>query len=601
MKPDNGGEGYTSFRPLWSAVDDHGSNDATRIAIRGYDRLVTYESLSTMSRRLASSLSNVGAGNDPVLVLCGSEVVRAALLPTVLRAGKIYVPLDAAWPAGRLQRMLRELHPHVVLVDQESAALAVECIDDVGRLIGVDQRADEVTIDPAVERCSAGDLAWILFTSGSTGQPKGIMQTIRNACHYVRTVQEGLDIRAEDRIAVASSLTVHGGVVYTLAAFSAGATLYPIDFRRLGPQALADLLQMEQITVLFTVPTILRQLSAFLDRDQRLSSVRVVRLTGEAVTERDVDIVGAYFGEGCVLSVGLGATETGGICHAYFDRENPPRPGRPPVGYPVEGVQIRLLDAEGRDVGSNQQGEITVIGDYLSPGYWKQPELTEAAFSRMPDGRRMFRTGDLGVFRSDGALEHRGRKDLQVKIRGQRVEIEEIEAALLRFPFVRQAAVVARDDRGRDRLVAFVAVDSARTSVRQQLREGLLGVLPQVMVPGKILLLDALPQTVGGKVDRAALRAADTSGFETETPFVPPTTPIEKTLAGIWQEILGMERIGVFDNFLELGGDSLASTRIASRIRDVLGASLSVREMLHDLTIHDLASTVAAKRGDDNR
>jgi len=280
----------------------------------------------------------------------------------------------------------------------------------------------------------------------------------------------------------------------------------------------------------------------------------------------------------------------------YFLDEHTPTAGHVlPVGYPAEDKEILLLDEDGAEVGGDAVGEIAVRSRFLSPGYWRRPDLTAAAFRPDPAGgpERIYRTGDLGRRLPDGCLIHLGRKDFQVKIRGFRVEVAEVEGALLSLPTVQEAVVVAREDRPGDRrLVAYLVPTARPAPTVSALRQALAATLPDYMVPAAFVALDTLPKTPGGKVDRRALPAPGRARPALDQPLVAPRTPVEATVGAIWQEVLGLDEIGLHDNFFDLGGHSLAASQVIARVTETCHVDLPLRMLFEAPTVNGLALAV---------
>jgi acyl carrier protein len=272
-----------------------------------------------------------------------------------------------------------------------------------------------------------------------------------------------------------------------------------------------------------------------------------------------------------------------------------------PVGYPTQDIEVFLLDESGAEVGVNSIGEIVVKSHYLTPGYWRQPEITEKAFAPAPEGGglRIYRTGDLGRLRPDGCLEHIGRKDFQVKIRGYRIDLPEIEFSLLSLENVKEAVVVAREDQaGEPRLTAYVVPTCHPAPTVSALRSALQGKFPDYMVPSAFVLLEKLSLSPNGKVALRALPAPATTRPELEGPFVTPRTYLEQEVARIWAYTLGLDQVGINDQFLDLGGHSLLATQIVSRVRDTFQVDIPLQSLLGAATVADMAVLIADRRVD---
>jgi hypothetical protein len=291
----------------------------------------------------------------------------------------------------------------------------------------------------------------------------------------------------------------------------------------------------------------------------------------------------------------FGSTETGIFRHYFINKDRQITDNNVPVGYAVEDMEILLLNEDGHEVGCQQVGEIAVKSRYLSLGYWGRPNLTQATFHPNPDGGddRIYRTGDLGCLQPDGCLVHLGRKDLQVKIRGHRVEVEEIERILLEMDMVKEAVVMARQDpSGSKHLVAFLVPNGQPAPTVATLRRLLVEALPDSMIPSAFVMLDAMPLTANGKVDRQALSVPDHARAALESAYVAPRTPVEKVLTEIWAEVLGLEQVGIYDNFFELGGHSLLATQVLSRLHGAFQVELSLRSLFEAPTVANLAEHV---------
>ncbi|MGH7927922.1 MAG: non-ribosomal peptide synthetase, partial [Candidatus Binatia bacterium] len=401
--------------------------------------------------------------------------------------------------------------------------------------------------------------AYILYTSGSTGRPKGVIHNHRNVLHNAMRYSNGCRIGAEDRVTLFASLGTGQGTPTAFSALLNGATLCPFNIREEGAANLAEWLVLERITVYISAPTVFRHFVATLTGEEKFPDLRVIRLGAEQVRRSDVDSFKKYFSPGCVFGIFLSSTETGNISQYFIDGETEITGNIVPVGYPAQDMDILLLDDAGRQVGVNDVGEIAVKSRYLSPGYWRSSDLTDAAFQHDAAGgsARIYRTGDLGRKRPDGCLEHLGRKGFQVKIRGFRVELEEVETMLRLHPAIREAVVEARTDNSENpHLVAYVMLHPVEAPTPSELSAYLRTKVPDYAVPSAFVILDSLPLTPTGKIDRKALPAPDKSARDSKTPFVAPSSLVERELTNVWCEILGLERVGIHDNFFDLGGHS---------------------------------------------
>ena len=349
------------------------------------------------------------------------------------------------------------------------------------------------------------------------------------------------------------------------------------------------------MTVYASTPTLYRELlTDDAPGGEGFPDLRVVWLSGETLTWNDVACFRARFAPGCLLVNALGTVETGDFRHFVVPAREEFAGPTVPAGYPVADKQVLLLDAQGRDVPPGEIGEIAVRSAYLARGYWRRPELTAERFLADPAGgeQRIYLTGDLGRLREDGCLEYLGRADRQVKIRGHRVEPAEVEAALRDCAGVADAAVVAQTDAaGVTRLIAYVAPAGQAQLHPLALRRALRSTLPEPMIPAAVVVLDALPLTPTGKLDRAALPPAPTRPA-LEVPFEAPASELERMVAGVWADALGLDAVGRRADFTDLGGNSLEAMRILARVAALCGEELSPADLFSSPTVAGMALTV---------
>jgi acyl-CoA synthetase (AMP-forming)/AMP-acid ligase II/acyl carrier protein len=401
----------------------------------------------------------------------------------------------------------------------------------------------------------------------------------------------------DDRLTLLYSFSVNGGSHDIFAALLNGAALFPRDLKEDGFTRLDDWLIEERITIYHSVPTVFRQFVEGLTGQSEFPDLRIIRLGGEPVYKRELDFFKKLFSNDCILVNRLGSSETGSLRMYFVDKETQISGNLVPVGYAVMDNEILLVDDAGKQI-AGDEGEIAVKTRYVSPGYWRRPDLTDAAF--LPDSaggeKRIYRTGDLGRMLPDGCLLHLARKDFFVKIRGYRIDIDEIEATLREFPSIKEAVVVARNNNsGDERLVAYLVPTVQPGPKVGELRRFLKERLPDYMTPHDFVTLKAIPLTDTRKVDRKALPEPGTSRPELTTPYVAPRTPIEKELAKIWAEVLSTDEIGIHDDFFDLGGHSLLATRIISRVIAIFKLQLPVRALFDSPTVAAMSVVISSK------
>jgi amino acid adenylation domain-containing protein len=570
-----------------------------RIAIKTKDQGLTYDELNKSANRTAHEILNdCGRGNRPVAILMEHGIDVLAAILAVLKAGKIYVSLDPTWPVERLRYMLRDAQAELILAQDRTLALAREIGGQkfpVGNADAIDNDSAECNLNLAL---SPDTLAYIIYTSGSTGQPKGVVDNHRNVLHGTLRFTNGLHISPEDRISFTHSCSSSASIRRIFPAFLNGASLFPFDVKRSGVQDLMDLLSDEAITIFSTGR--IRDFVRNLDRRHAFPHLRLVSLGGEIVYRRDIELYRKIFPPSCLIGIWMSITETGNITQFFIDGETRINSDIAPVGYPADDMEILLLDDTHYRAKDGELGEITIRSRYLSPGYWRRPDLTKEKFQADPEGgeARIYFTGDLGRRGPDGCLFHMGRKDDQVKISGYRIEVAEIEAALLNLNHFRKAFVTLRD-RGlpEKSLIAYLVPERWPAPTTSFLRKALAAILPSHMIPSVFVMLESLPLTPTRKVDRAALPDPGTERPSLDTPYIAPRTAVEQQLASVWAEVLGLDQVGIHDSFFDLGGHSLAAMRVVSQVLKVFQLKVLLQSVFRSPTIAEMAGVIMEHQG----
>src|ERR687890_1805224 len=458
-----------------------------RLAVKTRNHQLSYAALNKAANRVARALlARRGEESEPIALLLEHDAPMIAAIFGVLKAGKVYVPLDPSFPYARNAYILEDSRAGLILTNNKNHSLADSLSENRHTLINIDEIDATLSDENVNLSISADNLANIIYTSGSTGRPKGVVQNHRNLLHVAMRYTNGLQISAEDRLTLLQSYSVAGSVSNMLGALLNGASLFPFDVKAEGLIELADLLVEEEITVYHSVPTVFRQFVNTLTGREEFPELRLVRLGGEPVHPEDVRLHKKYFPSDSIFVNSYGASEAASVLRYRVEKDTEISDAMVPVGYPLGDVEILLLDDEGAAVGFDQVGEIAIKSRYTSPGYWRRPDLTRATFITDPqdEGRRIYRTGDLGYMQPDGCLVVIGRNDFRVKIRGFRIEVAEIELALRGLTKVKEAAVVAHEDqRGEQQLVAYVVPEPKQTPAISELRGLLKMKLPDYMVP----------------------------------------------------------------------------------------------------------------------
>lgn len=580
--------------------EQQASRGPHRVAIKEGSLSLSYEDLNRAANRTANEIiDEIGPGPAAIAVLAQQGVQSVIGLLGGLKAGMYCVLVDAALPVQRVCALLRDSGAGLVLVDDGNRAMARE-LWPYGLLPLDISAAARGRADHDLEVEVAPDSpAYIIYTSGSTGNPKGVVQSHRSALSSVRRSTNGRHIYDKDRVSLVARYGTGAWANDVFGALLNGATLLPFDVRRRGTTELAEWLAEEQVTVYHSVPTLFRHLAEDM-AGITFPHMRLLQLSGEAAYESDFETYRERFPAGCLFHNRYGCSEAGVVCQHFMDRESQPEGHLLPVGYPADDIEIRLLEPSGNEVALGDPGEIVIRTPNLSPGYWGKADSSQDGFRPGQDGAGAYRTGDVGYFLPDGCLVHLGRKDSQCKIRGHRVEAGDVEQALARIPGVREAAVDIRPSpRGDAHLEAYVVLDGHAEWSSEGAIALLSSSLPDYMLPTAFHLIDSMPVTTAGKVDRRALAELREAAVNVNSGGLAPRTPIEEVLAELWGQVLGVERVGVTDNFFLLGGHSLVAGRLVARLRDSLGVEIPISCVFEAPTVEGLALRVVERLIDE--
>jgi amino acid adenylation domain-containing protein len=565
-------------------------------AVKDGQELLTYDQLNRAANRVAHTLMALQmAPSHPVALLFNHRAAMITAMLGVLKSGGWYAPLDPSHPAARNTAILKESGAELVLTDFESLDAARANGFKEAQIINLDGLDASVDYSNPGLQISPGTPACLLYTSGSTGQPKGVVLDQRAILHRVMLYTNDYAIGPEDRPALLQSYVFNASVREIYGALLNGAGLQLYSLKRDGVHRLKAWLQHDGISMMYMVPGVFR---VFLDTLQgdRFEHLRLIRLGGEAVLARDVAGFHRHFGPECLLANGLASTETGTICQSFFSLHSHITGKHVPAGIAVHDKDVSLLGEDGSPVEDGMIGEIVVTSSYLGPGYF-QP--AESIMNSPFPVERCIHTGDLGFRLPEGSIVLAGRKDRQIKLRGQRMNLLEIEQALLSLDNVAEAAVILQNgEEDAAFLAAHIQPEAAPAPSADVLRLALRKQLPEVMIPVVFTFFDELPRMVSGKVDRLS-RPAVKRGPEAYYSPKPQTgtdsleTPTQVALAKIWTEVLGVEPSKITDDFFELGGQSLLAMQLLARIYQEFGQSLPPAILLEHNTIGKLAELIS--------
>ncbi|MCI0355101.1 MAG: non-ribosomal peptide synthetase, partial [Acidobacteria bacterium] len=552
---------------------------------------ISYGELNRRANQLAHHLRGMRIGPEVVVGLCVERSVEMVVgVLGILKAGGAYLPLDPEDPLERLQFQLEDAGVPVLLTQEHLLEKLpthwsqVLCLDsEWGTVAGESEAAP-------VAEMSGENLAYVMYTSGSTGQPKGVSVTHRNVVRLVRETNYA-EFGPEEVYLQLAPLSFDASTFELWGSLLNGARLVVM------PPQLPTLTELGAVLERYEVSTLWLTAGLFhllVDEGVELDGVRQLLAGGEALRVKHVQQVVAGLVDGSRLINGYGPTEgtTFSCCHV-MKREDE-MGTTVPIGKPIANTQAYVLDERQQLVPQGVVGELYLGGDGLARCYLNRPELTAEKFVPHPysaaGGERLYRTGDRVRYLAGGQLEFLGRQDQQVKLRGFRIELGEIETVLARHSGVQEAVVVAQGEGDEQRLVGYVVPVNPAPNVGE-LKSYLEGRLPEYMVPSAFVVLDELPLTANGKVDRRALPAVEARGSEGEE-FVAARTPVEEMMAGLWSEVLGVARVGVADDFFELGGHSLLATQLLSRVREAFQVEIPLRHIFEQPTLVEFAAVV---------
>jgi amino acid adenylation domain-containing protein len=582
---------YPKDKALHHLIAERAAQVPDKIAVIFEDRSLTFKQVNEAANKLAKHLLtfSIQTGDIIGLAIDRSPEMVIALL-AILKTGAAYVPLDPEYPKDRVEFMMEDSSAKILITSEKlkghfvSTAQEVIIEDAISKLDNYDTDEPDTVVN-------GNDLAYVLYTSGSTGKPKGVQIKHHNLVNFLLSMQKEPGLNSEDNLLAVTTISFDIAGLELFLPLLTGTKLIITDtITAKDGRALIDLVTEHQITVMQATPYTWR---VMLEAGWETRFPIKILCGGEALPKDLINKLNARCNE---LWNMYGPTETTVWSTVKLIRNDTDIT----IGKPIDNTQVYIVDEQLNNLTDGTIGEIYIGGDGVAKGYLNRPELTaerfvDDIFSGIT-GSKMYRTGDLGKIREDGEVVCLGRIDHQVKVRGYRIELEEIEQNLLKEDNVKQAVVIAREDApGNPRLVAYVVVNEQINDNYLKVQfdgwqHNLLAVLPEYMVPDDFVVMDTIPITPNGKIDRKALPKPDQSHIQRTGELVSPRTSNEKLVADIWQELMGLENIGIFDNFFELGGRSLVAVQIMARIEKETGKRLPLATLFEHSTVERLAA-----------
>ncbi|MFE1744013.1 amino acid adenylation domain-containing protein [Coleofasciculus sp. H7-2] len=622
---------YPKIKCIHQLFEEQAERTPDNIAVIFENQQLTYRELNAGANKIAYHLQKLGVKPEVVVAICverSPEMVMGML--GILKAGGAYLPLDPVMPTGRLALMLQDAQVPVLLTQKQF----LEIPQHSAKVLCLDTDWETIPVESQNSIQKPSNLAYVIYTSGSTGTPKGVAIEHQQLLNYLNGIINRLNLPAGASYAIASTFAADLGHTVVFPALCTGGCLHIVSQERAtDPEALATYFQQHPIDCLKIVPSHLSALLTASNPAHILPRKRLI-LGGEVLSWNLIETIQKQ-ASGCQIFNHYGPTEaTVGVLTYQLEHQKADCISETvPLGRPIPNTQIYILDAHFQPVPIGVPGELYIGGAGLARGYLNRPELTAQKFIANPFNQNLtpqencsppqpkkfipfpsptrgglgrgglglgeksesllYKTGDLARYLPDGNIEFVGRIDDQVKIRGFRVELGEIEAVLSQHPSVRQSIVLLREDELGQCLVAYIVSNSA---LIHNLRSFLKEKLPEYMVPSAFVVLKALPLTPNGKIDRSALPAPETIKPVADT-FVAPRNGVEEVLAGIWIQLLKLEKVGIYDNFFDLGGHSLLIPQLLAKMRETFQIELSLRDFFDAPTIADLARSIEMKQG----
>ncbi|MDB2556024.1 amino acid adenylation domain-containing protein, partial [Flavobacteriaceae bacterium] len=559
------------------------------IAVQSKNNAFTYVELNNSANALAHKIRNNTNNSKRIALLLSHNESCVIGMLGVLKSGHSYVPIDVTNPVSRVKYILEDAACIILIFDENTHEKAIEIQNEVANLNIIEVTSEKEPQNIPNLNIKAATEAYILYTSGSTGLPKGVIQTQRNVLHYIRTYTINVRIAPKDKLSVFSTYTFDASVKDVYGAILNGALVYVYNIMEEGLHTLSAWLKENNISIIHMVPTIYRHFMKELDALEILETLRLLDLGGEACYKSDVDLFKKHFPKNAFLVNDYGPTEATIVSQNFVSHTSEVTTNNVSLGKVVNDTEVFILDEENNKRGIYEVGEITFMSDYLSLGYLNKKEQTEKVFieNYNNSGKRIYKSGDIGRLLPSGEIEFLQRKDTQVKINGMRIELSEIEHQLEQVMHIQEAIVAIKKLDGIDYLTAYIRTNEKLEP--ENIKSDLGARIPTHMIPRIYITVEAFPLTRTGKIDRKGLPVLVSAHIKTQA-YVAPGNEIEQKLVEIWSEVLQLDKntIGVLDNFFELGGNSLHAMVVVNKINKKFNTVFTIQDIYKSLIIKEL-------------
>ncbi len=560
-------------------------------AITDGDQRITYRELDQKANLLAGEILKSGTSAKQHALFLDTGIDQFVTILGILKSGAAYIPIDTSWPAHRIDLVIKNAQPGVVITNNLNIG-QVKAIHDDHFIINIDSLNIQESIEPVSTNPKPDDNIHIIYTSGSTGEPKGVYTYHRNQVHFVKRFSSFINITPKDRFAYYFSIGFSAHAMPFLGIILNGGTLCVYDLKKNGFQGLASFFMEQKISLALMIPSVLRHFRVTLQKDFRFPKLRVLLLGGETLYFNDIRLIQPHLSAKAQI-INIYASTEAYLSRAFrITRETVLKQNIVPIGYEIEGMNIGIVNEDGEKCSASQVGEMILRSPYLARGYWRDRKQTEAHFSQV-DNDIVFKSRDLAYLQEDGCLVHVGRKDSMVKIRGQRIDLGEIENSMLFNPDIQEVAVKLKESPAGDKhLLAYYVCRQGNSIGEKDLKTFLTRRLPDYMVPAFVIQMSELPKTESGKTNYNALPDPDWEQQSGKDDIKHAKTPTETELISIFEKQLEIHPIGITDNILETGQDSLKMFVAFDTVEKTFNFKIDIDYLTENPTIEALARSI---------